>query len=197
MNYLAHLYLARHSGPAMLGALLGDFVKADITGQFDAPTATEILLHRRIDTYTDTHPITQEARELFTNGKRRYAGILLDVFYDHLLSTKWAAYSEVALPEFIRQFYVILDSHRETLPGHLADIAPRMIHQDWLGSYGDFQGVEIAVHRISTRLSRNGHLLREGLQDLQVNYSALSSGFDRFFPELMAFTEAEREKILR
>ena len=195
MNYLAHLYLARQSEQAMLGALFGDFVKAGISGQFDAPVETEILLHRRIDTYTDNHPVTQEARELFANGKRRYAGILLDVFYDHLLSKNWAAYSDVPLPQFIRRFYAVLDTHRDNLPGHLAVIAPRMIDQDWLGSYADFEGVEIAIKRISTRLSRNGHLLREGLEDLQVNYATLSSGFDDFFPQLMQFAEVERKRI--
>jgi acyl carrier protein phosphodiesterase len=195
MNYLAHVFLAQHSKEAMLGAFLGDFVKASLTEQYPPAIANEILLHRKIDSYTDAHPVTQAARALFTNGRRRYAGILLDVFYDHLLSKNWAAYSDQALPAFILRFYETLDTHQHFLPNDLAAMTPRMIDQDWLGSYRDYQGVEIAIHRISTRLSRNGHLLREGLPDLQTNYAAIASGFDSFFPELMQFTAEERKKF--
>jgi acyl carrier protein phosphodiesterase len=195
MNYLAHIFLAKQSNEAMLGALLGDFVKADIAGKFTLPVETEIRLHRKIDSYTDHHPVTQEARTLFQEGRRRYAGILLDVFYDHLLAKNWSTYCDMPLATFIQQFYETLDGYQQILPDRLVEITPWMIRQDWLGSYQDYQGVETAIRRMSTRLSKNGHLLREGLLDLQKNYAFLASGFDRFFPELMQFAEEERKKF--
>jgi len=196
MNYLAHIFLASHSNDAMVGALLDDFVKASNGDQYDYPIALEIALHRKIDVYTDSHPIIQDARQLFENGRRRYAGILLDIFYDHVLAKNWRNYSATPLSDFIQKFYAGLSERQHILPDTLAWAAPRMIEQDWLGSYIDFSGVHIAVNRVSTRLSRNGHLLREGMTDLDKNYVALASGFETFFPDLIRFAKEQRQELI-
>lgn len=192
MNYLAHIYLARQSDDAMLGALLGDFVKPHSGFQFTPEIEAEIATHRKIDSYTDRHPIVLQGKELFAGPSRRYAGILLDVFYDHLLAKNWASYSDIALDEFIRGFYRALAARADALPPNLARAAPRMIEQDWLGSYTDYSGVELAINRISTRLSRNGELLRHGLDDLKMNYDTLAVGFQAFFPDLIQFAALRR-----
>ena len=192
MNYLAHIYLARYSDEAMLGALLGDFVKPGADGQFSAVTQAEILIHRKVDTFTDSHPVVLAAKSLFDGPGRRYSGILLDVFYDHVLAQQWARYSELPLAEFIAGFYGTLRRHAAVLPPKLAELAPYMIEQDWLGSYHSYAGVDRAVRRMSTRLSKNGHLLREGLADLKANHAQLESGFHAFFPDLIAFVDSRR-----
>jgi acyl carrier protein phosphodiesterase len=194
MNYLAHIYLASHSDEAMLGALLGDFVKPHSGKQFSPEIEAEILTHRKVDSFTDSHPVVLHAKGLFAGPSRRYAGILLDVFYDHLLASRWASYSDVPLEDFIQRFYGALTEHAGLLPPNLAFAAPRMIEQDWLGSYLDYAGVEIAIRRISTRLSKNGDLLRDGVADLTTNYAALASGFHAFFPELIAFVANRRQR---
>ena len=192
MNYLAHIYLAQHSDDAMLGALLGDFVKPHSGHQFSAEIEAEIVTHRKVDSFTDSHPLVLDAKALFEGPRRRYAGILLDVFYDHLLAANWARYSKVPLHAFIQRFYAALARSADLLPPNLARAAPYMIEQDWLGSYQHYQGVEIAIRRISTRLSKNGDLLRDGLADLQANYAQLEDGFHAFFPELIAFADERR-----
>jgi acyl carrier protein phosphodiesterase len=196
LNYLAHLYLARHSDDAMLGALLGDFVKPHSGAQFSAETDMEIVIHRKVDAFTDSHPLVLQAKQSFAGPSRRYAGILLDVFYDHVLATHWAQYSDVALDQFILRFYQTLRNKAEILPPRLAHAAPYMIEQDWLGSYSTFAGVDIAVRRISTRLSKNGDVMIEALRDLEANYAAFSDGFHAFFPELIAFVERTRFQML-
>lgn len=195
MNYLAHIYLARHSDDAMLGALLGDFVKPHSGASFSDEMEAEILTHRKVDSFTDSHPRVLHAKSLFSAPTRRYAGILLDVFYDHLLAASWDRYAEVPLAQFIQRFYAALARRAAVLPPNLAQAAPRMIEQDWLGSYAQYEGVEIAVRRISTRLSRNGHLMRDGLADLQANYRELEEGFHAFFPELILFVDHRRNAL--
>jgi acyl carrier protein phosphodiesterase len=197
MNYLAHIYLARHSTDAMLGALMGDFVKPNQQAQYKAQIAREIILHRKIDSFTDSHDINLAARGLFEGQRRRYAGILLDVFYDHVLASNWQDYSEIALNDFIAQFYAALHQAHASFPPNLSYAAPRMIAQDWLGSYVAFEGVHVAIHRMSHRLSRNGDILREGLIDLERHYEELSEGFKQFFPELLAYSETQRQLISR
>jgi acyl carrier protein phosphodiesterase len=48
---------------------------------------------------------------------------------------------------------------------------------------------------MSDRLSRNGHLLREGIGEVQQHYETIAQGFDRFFPELVKFTYQRRRQF--
>ena len=195
MNYLAHIYLARHSDRAMLGAMLGDFVRADFAGKYGAEMETEILIHRKVDAYTDSHPVVKAAREKFESGRRRFAGIVLDVFYDHALAQNWSSYCGIPLDDFIGDFYRALLENRALLPQRLAEIVPMIVDENWLGSYRDIAGFETTVRRISRRLSRNGDLVRDGLLDVRENYAFLCDGFDEFFPQLIRFAEAQRASM--
>jgi len=192
MNYLAHIYLARQSDHAMLGAMLGDFVKADFAGKYGAEMEREILIHRKVDSYTDSHPVVKAARQKFVSGRRRYAGIVLDVFYDHVLAKNWSSYCSTPLPGFIRDFYRALAANRALLPERLAEIVPMIVEQDWLSAYRDIAGFEATIRRISGRLSRNGNLLCDCLWDVTANYEFLCDGFNEFFPELIRFAEDQR-----
>jgi acyl carrier protein phosphodiesterase len=196
MNYLAHIYLARHSDAAMVGAMLGDFVKAGEIDRYPPEIAREILLHRHVDTYTDSHPLVVAARELFGGGRRRYSGIVLDVFYDHVLSQDWARYCALPRAALIERFYAALAAHEALLPDRLREMLPYLVRQDWLGGYLEFDGVVETVARVSRRLSRNGELLRDGIGDLVEHRAVITQGFDQFFPQLIAFAAARREELI-
>lgn len=158
MNYLAHAWLARHSDDAILGALLGDFV----FGQSNLPEwppaiRAEIVRHRRIDQYTDAHPAVVAARGLFdAAGLRRYAGIVLDVYFDHCLARGWARWNETPLQDFTARVYRVLLVHRDELPPRLQAIAPRMAAHDWLGSYANRVNVVHHGSPGSAHKKRNG-----------------------------------------
>jgi acyl carrier protein phosphodiesterase len=196
MNYLAHVFLARHDDAAMVGAMLGDFVKANDVLAYPPAIAREITLHRHIDSYTDSHPVVRDAKELFGEGRRRYAGIVLDVFYDHELSRHWARWSDEPRDRLIARFYAALQAHEAILPPRLREMLPWLIGQDWLGGYGTFAGVEGTIARVSRRLSRNGELLRDGVHDLVRHRGAIAAGFDAFFPDLVRFAQERRAELL-
>ncbi|MBC3880404.1 DUF479 domain-containing protein [Undibacterium sp. LX40W] len=196
MNYLAHIYLARQSADAQFGALLGDFVKPGQDTHLGLEVQREIVLHRKVDSFTDAHVLNLEARRLFQDGRRRYAGILLDVFYDHVLAKHWHHYSDQQFEHFVQSFYAGLMQRSEFFPDNLQYAAPKMVEQDWISSYTEFEGVQIAIQRMSHRLSRNGHLLRDGLQDLELHYTQLSALFFEFFPQLESFVERERQFLI-
>jgi acyl carrier protein phosphodiesterase len=183
MNYLAHLYLARHSDDAMLGALLGDFVGTTGLERYNAEVRREILLHRKIDSYTDQHPAVAEAKRHFPEGRRRFAGILLDVYFDHLIARDWPRWQAGDLDSFNRHFYGVLLAQAE-LPERLQRIAPSFIQNDWLGSYRHRDSVDHAVIRIATRLSRNGDKLVDCLEILRENEQDVVQRFEEFFPQL-------------
>jgi acyl carrier protein phosphodiesterase len=193
LNYLAHVFLARHSDDAMLGGLLGDFVfGVAALDDWPPPVRAEIRMHRRIDRFTDDHPAVVGLRERFPDGRRRYAGIALDVYFDHLLARDWARWSDVALDEFTARFYRALLAALPELPPRLQAIAPSIAAHDWLGSYRHRASVDRAVTRIATRLSRNGDKLVACLGDLRAHEAAVETAFAEFFPDLIAYVAATR-----
>ena len=193
MNYLAHLYLAGPEPEARLGALLGDFVFGQAAlADWGALERREIVIHRRVDRYTDEHPQVVAARRLFAHGRQRYAGIALDVYYDHCLARDWARYCDTPLDAFTASFYWYLLSRQDELPERLRRIAPLMASGDWLGSYRRRDSVDLAVTRIATRLSRNGDRLVACLEDLRRHETEIAAGFDLFFPQLAAYASSLR-----
>lgn len=190
MNYLAHLHLGGQKPAQLLGSLYGDFVKGLLPGRFPADIEDAIRLHRRIDAFTDAHPLIKQAMARFPTERRRYAGIVIDVFFDHCLARDWARYSDVPLQAFIRKVYQVL-ANEPALPERLAIIAPRMAAQDWLGSYVDFESVGDALAGISRRLSRPEGLAG-AMQELRGLYQPLSEDFREFYPQLQAFVVGEQ-----
>lgn len=188
MNFLAHAFLARDSADLLLGSLMGDFVKGPLDDRY-APSITQgLALHRGVDTYTDAHPIVARSRARIGADRRRYAGILIDLFYDHYLARYWSDYAAMPLDQFTTHVYSTLLTRRDLLPERLQAIAPRMGQTDWLGSYREIAAVGVALDRIGTRLKR-GNALLDSVEELLANYDGLEQDFRAFFPDVMRFAE--------
>ncbi|MCG6576648.1 DUF479 domain-containing protein [Pseudomonas sp. AF32] len=188
MNYLAHLHLGGTGREELLGSLYGDFVKGPLQGLYDPRIEAAIALHRRIDLYTDRHPLVDIALSRFSTLRRRYAGIVLDVFFDHCLARDWALYGEGLLPDFTSRVYRVLAAEPQ-LPGRLAQIAPYMAADDWLGSYQDFDVLGQVLRGISRRLSRPEELAG-AMEELSRLYEPLSEDFQLFYPQLQDFAQS-------
>ncbi|EXF43305.1 ACP phosphodieterase [Pseudomonas sp. BAY1663] len=188
MNYLAHLHLGGPRPADMLGSLYGDFVKGPLHGRWPADIEAGIRLHRQIDAFTDSHPLVLQAKARFPEQRRRYAGILLDLFFDHCLAANWSDYSSEPLDRFTRRAYRVLENE-PALPGRLAVIAPQMAAQDWLGSYRDFAVLGRVLSNISRRLSQPEGLAG-GLEELERLYDPLLDDFRAFYPQLQRFVRS-------
>jgi acyl carrier protein phosphodiesterase len=187
MNYLAHLYLAGEDDEALVGNLIGDFLKGEKLHQFTEPVRTAIRHHLRIDAFTDAHPLHLQSRRRILPPMRRYAGILVDVYYDHFLARNWSDYSSIPLREFADRCYQALRKHEAILPERLRLAAPRMIEHDWLCSYGEIEGIATTLRRLSRRLKRENPLAG-GVAELVRSYPELEADFRLFFPELVTFS---------
>jgi acyl carrier protein phosphodiesterase len=185
MNYLAHLHLGGAQPGALLGSLYGDFVKGPLGGRWPADIEAGIRLHRQIDAFTDSHPLVLQAKQRFPRERRRYAGILIDLFFDHCLAAHWHDYADEPLHDFTARVYQVLREEPE-LPAKLALIVPRMAAQDWLGSYREFAVMEQVVAGMSRRLSRPEGLAG-GVAELERLYVPLQQDFREFYPQLQTF----------
>ena len=188
MNYLAHLHLGGQRPGQLLGSLYGDFVKGRLQGQFEPEIEAAIQLHRSIDVFTDRHPLVDASLARFSLTRRRSAGIVLDVCFDHCLARDWRLYADRPLELFTSDVYRVLSSERQ-LPERLAKIAPHMVANDWLGSYREFEVLEQVLRGISRRLTKPEELAA-AMQELRVLYEPLSEDFRLFYPQLQDFAQS-------
>lgn len=186
MNYLAHLYLSPPHEDAWLGSLLGDFVKGAIGERYAPPVAAAIRLHRRIDSFTDAHAAVQRSKSRISRARRRYAGIMIDMFYDHFLARSWEEFHDEPLAAFSARVYALLERRRAELPETMQFVAQRMAARDWLGAYASAATIHGALDRISGRLRRANRLAGAG-EELLADYAGFESDFRAFLPEARAF----------
>ena len=186
MNFLAHLRLAGSRDEALLGGMLGDFVKGSPEGRFSAGVADGIRLHRAIDSFADGHPVTRASRSRISPARRRFAGVIVDVCYDHFLCRHWRRFYPEDLDAFARRVYGVLSANRPLLPERLTRVLPRMIAENWLSGYIHLERVGDALDRMTRRLTRGSAFLRS-IEEVEASYAALEADFLAFFPELVAF----------
>ena len=191
MNFLAHVMLSSHDSEEMVGNLLGDFVRKGGEGAFSETMQQGIELHRRIDGFTDRHPVFMRSRRRIRPELRRYGGIAVDLFYDHFLAREFSNYHDIPLEQFADHLYRLLEQYEPQLPPRLRQIMPSMMERNWFVSYREVDAIERALSRISLRLSRP-NALGETAEDLRLNYDDFAADFEAFFPELQAFTREQR-----
>jgi len=81
MNYLAHAYLSFGRPGLLAGNMISDFVKGKKKFDYPAEIQNGIALHRFIDSFTDSHSATKEAKVIFRPAYRIYSGAFIDVVY--------------------------------------------------------------------------------------------------------------------
>ena len=190
MNFLAHLFLSDGSDEGLLGGLMGDFVKGPLDDRYAPGIRRGIVLHRHIDTYTDAHEVVHRSKARVSAARRRYAGIMVDMFYDHFLARDWATFSDEPLAAFARRAYDLLARNHAMLPERLQRMAPYMIRGDWLGSYAEVESIGDSLDGMSRRMKRENRL--EGsVEELVDNYNDFAADFHDFMPALISFARAE------
>lgn len=189
MNYLAHAYLSFGEPQLLVGNMISDYVKGK--KQFDYPPGIQqgIRLHRAIDTFTDAHDITRQAKEYFRKDYRLYSGAFVDVVYDHFLATDESCFpTEADLLATASFAYKTLQENIECLPERFQPMLPYMKTQNWLYNYRFNHGIEKSLAGVV----RRSKYLEESAKAFSIfenNYEALKHCYQLFFPELKAMAE--------
>jgi len=192
MNYLAHIYLSDNSEENMLGNFLGDFVNKSLENNFEYSIRNGIFMHKKLDTFTDSHPDFLKSRNKISIPNRRLAGVLIDIFYDHFLAKNWSDYSSISLEDYADNFYNILKKFSNCLPDKLVKRMPIMIDENWLVSSREISGIERSLERISRRFSNTKHPLVNPLDDLINNYEEFESEFTSFYIDAIEYAQKLR-----
>jgi acyl carrier protein phosphodiesterase len=190
LNFLAHIYLSGDSRDILIGNFIGDYVKGKNFSGYPAGVKRGILLHRRIDSFTDQHPITRSSKKTIAEKYGLYAGIVVDIYYDHFLSVNWDQYSDMPLREYIHDRYRLLDSRFSVFPAGVKSWFPYFIKSNWLETYTSFHGLHMVFKRMSYRTSLPDHA-EYAVGQLRENYDLLKENFKEFFDEIREMVQKD------
>ncbi len=188
MNWLAHLYLSEPTPAFRIGNLLPDLATPRILANLPTSFHRGIECHRRIDCFTDTHPVVRSSLVRFHSPYRRFGGILTDIFYDHFLARRWKEYSRIELDDFVEQIYRDFELYRPNLPSEINERLAQIKNARWLNSYSDLAGIEEVLQRLGLRLRRPSDLAG-GMAILKRDYNLFETDFEIFFPQLIAHVQ--------
>lgn len=183
MNWLAHLLLSEGTAECRLGSLLPDFLRSNELRLLPGEYRRGIEQHWIIDAFTDRHPIVLRSRCRLVAPYRRYGGIIIDMFYDHLLASNWERHAELPLAEFTADFYASIQELISTLPSEVSERLARMVREDWLGSYREPDNIRLALQRIGSRF-RQPIDLSGAVTTLEQARADFEGDFEQFFPQL-------------
>lgn len=194
MNYLAHALLAGPDPQWVLGSYLGDHVRGDRWREYPRGVGLGIVLHRKIDVYTDAHPAFLRSRRRLDAPFRRYAGIIVDVLFDHFLSRDFKRLSGHDLPLFACTCYATLDVHQHLLPDSLRRFARYQRRYNLLVNYAHRDTLQRVFEGIAGRMRRPGPLSR-AVSQLDRHEAALKTDFLTLFDDLRRFARDRRSRL--
>lgn len=152
MNYLAHAYFSNNNSDLLVGNFIADHLRGNDFNRFSPAIIDGIFLHRRIDTFTDAHPEFKKAKRLFYNGFEKYSGVLVDIYFDHLLAKNFADFHTQNLDDFSADVYKIYTSHQHILPESSNRFLEYVLKNNIYSAYSSIKGIERVLHHLSHRI---------------------------------------------
>lgn len=194
MNFLAHIYL---SGPKDL-IKIGNFTADGIRGKdyliYPLEMQVGILLHRKIDSFTDNHTLFRQSSKRLYNKYSHYGRVIVDIYYDHFLARNWNNYSNENLNTFVQNFYKLITENTSILPPRFQQLAPHMITGNWLEGYADFDGITEVLSGMDRRTELKSGM-SSATEDLKEHYNLFKREFEEFFNELISYSNTQRELL--
>lgn len=180
MNYLAHAFLSNNKSDLLIGNFIADHVRGNDFKDYTPEIIEGIYLHRRIDTFTDVHTNFKLAKRLFYNGYERYSGILIDIYFDHLLAKNFSKFSSVPLKEFCENVYKIYTENQNLLPKGSSNFLDYVLKNNIYYEYSSIEGIERVLFHLSHRI-KHQVMLNESVILFKQHEKELEENFLLFF----------------
>lgn len=182
MNFLAHIYLSGDNDLIKIGNFIADGIHGK-PDDFPPDVRKGIIVHRAIDTYTDAHPIFRQGTKRLHAAYHHYAGVIMDIFYDHFLAKNWKEYSTEPLEEFTVAFYRSLEDNFDILTERAKSMMPHMIQHNWLLSYATTEGIARILTQMDHR-TKNRSGMGKSIKELLEFYDDYEKEFREFFIDM-------------
>jgi acyl carrier protein phosphodiesterase len=186
MNFLGHVFLSGNDPDLLFGNYIGDFVKGSQHDELPDAIRKGVLLHREIDAFTDRHPVVGESKDRLREKYRHYAGVIVDLYYDHFLASLWQDYHRLHLKPFTEDVYRLIEARRALLPSRAQRTFRYMSQDNWMYHYREIEGIEQALYGMSRRTRFNSRMDEAGTE-LRRHYAFFKNDFQTFFPDVQSF----------
>lgn len=194
MNFLAHIYLSFDDPQITLGNFFADHIRGNKFQHFPMMVQNGILLHREIDTFTDSHEVPKKSSKRLHKNYSHYSRVIVDIFYDHFLAKNWNSYSNVPLKAYVSNFYDLLEANFSLLPVGTQKMMPYMVADDWLYNYSNLDGISRVLDGMNRR-TQNRSKMNFAIVDLEEHYVDFEHEFTTFFKELITFSKYKFELL--
>ncbi len=188
MNYLAHLFLAGNTPHIIIGNFIADHVKGSYILNYAPQIQQGIIMHRQIDTFTDSNSLVKQNIEKLRPHFHKYAGVVSDMYYDHFLSKNWNKFSNVPIEDFSQEKYDMLQAEKNIFPERSQKLLYYMSLNNWLVGYASFEGLQRAFNGIAKRTPFVSNM-EHATEVLKADYEFFESNFFSYFPVLENFVE--------
>jgi len=199
VNFLAHLHLADPEPGLMLGGIVADFARPAELATLAPEVQDGVRLHRLIDSFTDSHPIVRGSVARIAAEYHWFSGIIIDIYYDHILARDWSSYSPERLESFAARAYATLEQILPYAPDEAAGFIRSFVEDNRLVRYATAEGIEDTLARVSRRIARripkNAVRLELAMPGLIAKDARLTADFHAFYAELMAFAARSRRDL--
>lgn len=173
---------------------MADGIRGKDYENFAEKLKTGILLHRFIDSYTDSHPIFRQSTKKLHKNYSHYSGVLVDMFYDHFLAKNWVNYSDKPLNDYVQNFYVLLQKNYNILTDKIKYLLPYMVEGNWLYNYQFIDELEVILSQMDHR-TKNKSKMRYATKDLQLHYHEFEKEFTLFFEEIRVAAQQKLSEL--
>lgn len=187
MNYLAHIHLAHTTNTSLLGNFLGDFVKGSDLSHLPIELQKGVRLHRSIDSFTDSHACVVALRKGFPSNIRRMSGVVIDIYFDHLLCLHWKQYNSTDMSSMLDTFYDQLARNTVDIGGRFPDVKNGLLNYKWLHEYEQKEAVVRAFHQIEKRLGYRVTFANDAADFIDQNDIEIRHAFSQFYPQLVKY----------
>lgn len=183
MNYLAHAFLSGNNKELLIGNFIADHIRGNKFENYSQGIIDGIYLHRRIDAFTDAHPEFKNAKRIFYNQFEKYSGILIDIYFDHLLAKNFEQHSEIKLQDFSQNVYSVYKENEFILPISSSRFLEYVMKNNIYAAYADVEGIEKVLFHLSHRINHNVRL-DFSVEVFKENETQLQKSFDNFFSDV-------------
>ncbi|MBC7885351.1 MAG: DUF479 domain-containing protein [Saprospiraceae bacterium] len=184
MNYLAHTFLSCKDANLLAGNFMADFIHHKEKANLKPEILLGIELHKRIDSFTDSHQDVKDTVRLLRPVQGKYTPVSVDIIFDYVLTQDWVRYSSQSLSVFKQNVYKLLIEQSHHYPIKVKQRMEMMIADDFLMSCATEERLIRTFERIKKRAKFDNNF-ENAHKDMYAHYDQLREHFHNFFPDLI------------